>query len=143
MTDTVEANGASQSSGIAEDRYELNQIIDQDEALKSRATEFHKLAEGALDKALLNSLSHDPLGDLRSEVDGNATAEMRRTKAEVLSDVSRPGAETREVNDSTEARMDALVDRTNQLYRDISIHQVAWGVATRMQKDISQLLRGG
>lgn len=143
MTETVEAVGAASASDATNQRYDLDQVIDQEEAMRARGADFNKLAEGALSKVIENNFQSDPLREMRSSVSGDPQGDVLRTKSELVSDVARPGSGNTAGGETGDETLATVTDRAQHLYREMTVHHIAWGVATRMQKDISQLLRGG
>lgn len=82
---------------------------------------------------------HSDKAVLFREVDDTALEEV---KDGFVSEAHAPGEENKQSGASDTTSVDQLADRANQLYTEITVYHVAWGIATRMQKDISHLLKG-
>ncbi|MEM7709639.1 MAG: hypothetical protein AAF264_02575 [Pseudomonadota bacterium] len=73
---------------------------------------------------------------LRDEVSG-MTGEVGHEKVGMVTEMGASPAPQ-----STEDRQGQMIDRINDLYSDMTVYQVAWSVARRLQQDTSQLPRG-
>ncbi|KAB7613616.1 hypothetical protein F9L33_09555 [Amylibacter sp. SFDW26] len=142
MTDSVSSVGASSGAANSGSEYDLQQLTKQSYEEESRASSFSHMAQEALSKALDKQSNMDPMKDNREGLVGAATGDVGHEKSSVLSDVAREGTRVENAEEASQKKMDAVIDRTQQLYGDITVYNIAWGVAMRMQKDISQLLRG-
>ncbi|WP_373635618.1 hypothetical protein [Yoonia sp. SS1-5] len=83
--------------------------------------------------------SESPSRVFRSEEAGSLTD----AKKEFISDATGPGAERASKKAEVDRQAEALTDRARQLYSDMTVYHVAWGIAMRVQKDISHLLKAG
>lgn len=68
---------------------------------------------------------------------GTQGDDVTRAKTDLVSD----GADGAAANPSQDGQ-DALAARYEKLYTDMTVFQVAWSIARRVQQDTSQLLRG-
>lgn len=105
-----------------------------------RGENFSSMAGSALKSGLKSFGQTNPIEDQRNNLLQGTSGTVGEAKGSVVSDVTRPGVAPPEA--SSEEPVTQLVDRLNGLYMDIAVHHVAWGVAIKMQKDMSQLLRG-
>ncbi|MEM7526954.1 MAG: hypothetical protein AAF416_04660 [Pseudomonadota bacterium] len=70
---------------------------------------------------------------VKDELTGGAGDDVSRAKTELL---ANPEVE------SDQNGQDALMARYEKLYSEMTVFQVAWSIARRLQQDTSQLLRG-
>jgi len=82
-----------------------------------------------------------PVDEARVGLVGGAGSEVNSQKESFVSEVTRPGTEVN-AETSDEDAFNTVVERTKHIYGEITVHHIAWGIAQRMQKDMSQLLRG-
>lgn len=127
----VEAAGNVQS---------LDSISANSTQTEIRALNIENLAQNALDQAFTHIGKTSAVEDERNAVSGASGAHNKEV-SEFVSGVERPGVEVQSVQDPDQI-VNKFNDRMIGLYKDLTIHHVAWNVAQRMQKDMSQLLRG-
>ena len=106
-----------------------------------RGSNFNELAQNALNSALKQIGDKDAATADRATLMGTGPNAVDDVKGGIMSDVARPGTDTAQTG-STEEVLNAVTDRAQNLYGEMMVHHIAWGVAQRMQKDMSQLLRG-
>lgn len=127
---------------------ELPQPIEQIQAeaapLEIAPTELDGLVEDALSTILEpQGTKPNPSEEFRKALGtGNPQDEINQEIATVISDVERPGAPDKDNSADDLTKNDALVDRTAALYSEMTVLNVAWGIAQRTQKDVSHLLKG-
>ena len=141
MADEIVGVGAEGGIPVAEQQTTLNNIMQNSAVEEVQSSNFSRLAEEALGAALDHPDSLGAQNGLRDTMVAPFGGAVGNEKRDVASDVSRPGVEPT-ANPDPESDQKFLIDRTRTLYSDLTIYNVAWGVAMRMQKDISQLLRG-
>lgn len=73
----------------------------------------------------------------KSNVTGDAPGEVSQEKIGMVSDTKAEGG-----SDTAQDQMAPLMERYEKLYTDMTVFQVAWSIARRVQQDTSQLLRG-
>ena len=138
MSDPVSPVGAATS---ALEQLQLNDVSEDLATDQIRGSNFNELTKEALNNALKEISDANPVDDARTQLSGIGRGDVEEAKEVVQSDVTRPGVETPEVNAEQEA-LRAVENRARNLYGEMMVHHIAWGVAQRMQKDMSQLLRG-
>lgn len=141
MTEHVTPIGTGDQGDTATQQMSLDSLMKESAVEEVQSSNFSKMAEEALGAALSQPDSLKTQDSLRESMMSPLGGAVGDEKRDVLSDVSRPGTDPRDNVDPKEDQR-FLIDRTRDLYSDLTIYNVAWGVAMRMQKDISQLLRG-
>lgn len=74
---------------------------------------------------------------LKEDLAGGTGGDVTREKGEMLSDPAAEGGSS-----TTENGQNALMARYEKLYAEMTVFQVAWSIARRVQQDTAQLLRG-
>lgn len=138
-TDTVGAVGDMSGGG---QQIDMNNLVQDRAAQEVQASNFSRLAEDAIKSALNGPGAIDAQPSEFEMLRSNANGAVGDERRAVMSDVQRPGVESAEQGVDSDDQFGSVIDRTRELYSDLTIYNVAWGIATRMQKDISQLLRG-
>jgi hypothetical protein len=93
--------------------------------------------EGAMSGVLTMPGTGGEVLSFKDHLMGAPSDEITREKVGMMSGES--GATPA---DQKQEQQDALLARYEQLYTDMTVFQVAWSIARRVQQDTSQLLRG-
>lgn len=93
--------------------------------------------EGAMSGILKMPGAQTEALSFKDQLVGTTGDDVSRAKTDMVSDATSPGT-TSPVQDGQEA----LAARYEKLYTDMTVFQVAWSIARRVQQDTSQLLRG-
>lgn len=141
MTDSIAAASSLPDGQEPQRPQDLETLSAKTEAEEIRGSNFNSLAENALNSALKEIGNANAVDVSRDGLTGAAPNAVDDAKNGFVSDVARPGSETA-VKDSAEETLRAVEGRAKNLYGEMMVHHIAWGVAQRMQKDMSQLLRG-
>lgn len=127
------------SGTIDHSEFDLNDLIGsglQDAVVGNNTSTALSKAMRGLTTLSWRSKSEDVMTSLRDEV-GGVGGEVGLEKAGMVSDVRSDS-----VTDTPEGSRQQLVDRINTLYTDMTVFQVSWSIARRLQQDTNQLLRG-
>lgn len=144
MTDSVGSVSPASAESAPADLEEEPSVNASDvttSAQEHRGENFSNMASEAFKSGMKPFGTVNPIQEQRNDLVQGGTGAVGQEKGSVVSEVTGPGAEPPPEPTPEDASLQ-LVDRLNGLYMDIAVHHVAWGVAQRMQKDMSQLLRG-
>jgi len=121
--------------------FELDALTEKTAIAETQSSNFSKLAREALGSALSNPDDLSPNDSIRAGITSPTGGAVGNEKSEIVSEIDRPGAENSSAQNSEDVH-DQIIDRSRVLYTDLTVYNVAWSVAMRVQKDVSQLLRG-
>jgi len=147
MPDPIDATGALGSG--TQRQFDLPHVTieAQQQSSAQPSNALNKIAESAVEKIFKTSQQGTEGSAGRARLSDGSNGQVGSEKRAMQSSVSRPGSDDMSASKGTELsandeRMDALTDRAISLYSDMTVFNIAWGIATRTQRDISQLLRG-
>ncbi len=139
MTDPVSTADPTKEAGGASP-IEMAQLSQQRYEEEAQRVEFDNLAQRAISVAIDRPGGAGHVSETRDTFMGGRAGSVGEAKAELVSDVARPGTEPSvEENKSVEETLEV---RMLTLYSDLTDYQVAWRIAQKIPQDLSQILKG-
>lgn len=140
MENEIAPIGGADPADLQQRSMTLDSLTDEARVSETQASNFAKMVDGGLGAALSNPDSFSPGDTMRATIASPTGGAVGDEKEGMVSGIDRPGVEN--TAETSEQVHDNLIDRSRVLYTDLTVYNVAWSVAMRVQKDISQLLRG-
>ena len=136
--DAIEPLGSAGATPSPVQNYMSLQELSADAAQNVMAADNLSTAmEGAMSGILTMPGAQVETLSFKDSLTGATGDEVTRAKTDLVSDT----ADATGANPAQDGQ-DALAARYEKLYTDMTVFQVAWSIARRVQQDTSQLLRG-
>lgn len=136
-----EIDGVGGVSSVSQ-QFNVDQITNPESLYRDKTEAINKSLNSAIERAMTVVNKANEVEIEQKKISGLSNGPVYDEKSSLVSEIATAGNEQNSPeNSAQDEQMDALVQRTKELYLDLTNWQVAWSIAQRVQTETSAILK--